>query len=59
MCASWLVPAVYTPERSETLQIFDWNKGTLPEDRFSALLKLYGPYAVGIYFCNYGEPLLN
>ena len=25
----------------------------------SALLKLYGPYAVGAYFCNYGEPLLN
>jgi len=22
-------------------------------------LKLYGPYAVGAYFCNYGEPLLN
>ncbi len=23
------------------------------------LLKLYGPTAIGVYFCNYGEPLLN
>ena len=45
--------------RSETLKIFDWRKGTLPEDRFSALLKRYGPHAIGVYFCNYGEPLLN
>jgi MoaA/NifB/PqqE/SkfB family radical SAM enzyme len=45
--------------RSETLKVFDWNKGTLSEDRLSALLKLYGPYAIGVYFCNYGEPLLN
>lgn len=38
---------------------FDWPPATLAPDRFTALLKLYGPYAVGIYFCNYGEPLLN
>jgi pyruvate-formate lyase-activating enzyme len=46
-------------DRSELLQIFDWRKGTLPEDRFAALLQRYGPYAIGVYFCNYGEPLLN
>jgi MoaA/NifB/PqqE/SkfB family radical SAM enzyme len=45
--------------RNEELKVFDWPKGTLSEDRFSALLKLYGPYAIGVYFCNYGEPLLN
>jgi MoaA/NifB/PqqE/SkfB family radical SAM enzyme len=52
-------PGCVHSARSELLQIFDWHKGTLPEDRFSALLKLYGPYAIGVYFCNYGEPLLN
>jgi len=45
--------------RNEALQLFDWPKATLSEDRFSALLKRYGPYAIEVYFYNYGEPLLN
>src|ERR1700733_12713113 len=44
---------------SEALQLFDWPKGTLSENRLSALLKRYGPYAIGTLFYNYGEPLLN
>jgi len=52
-------PGCVHSDRSELLQIFDWRNGTLPEERFAALLKRYGPYAIGIYFCNYGEPLLN
>lgn len=52
-------PGCVHSERSERLKIFDWRKGTLPEDRMAALLKLYGPHAIGVYFCNYGEPLLN
>jgi len=52
-------PGCVHSARSEALKLFDWRKGTLSEDCFSALLKLYGPYAIGIYFCNYGEPLLN
>jgi MoaA/NifB/PqqE/SkfB family radical SAM enzyme len=52
-------PGCVHSTRSEALQIFDWRKGTLPQDRFSSLLKTYGPYAIGVYFCNYGEPLLN
>ena len=52
-------PGCVHSERSEALRIFDWHKGTLTEDRFSALLRDHGPYAVGIYFCDYGEPLLN
>jgi MoaA/NifB/PqqE/SkfB family radical SAM enzyme len=52
-------PGCVHSERSEALKIFDWNKGTLSEGRMAALLKLYGPHAVGVYFCNYGEPLLN
>jgi MoaA/NifB/PqqE/SkfB family radical SAM enzyme len=52
-------PGCVHSSRAETRKLFDWHKGTLSEDRFSALLKLYGPYAIGAYFCNYGEPLLN
>ena len=44
---------------NEALKLFDWPKGTLSEDRFAALLARYGAHAVGIYFCDYGEPLLN
>ena len=52
-------PGCVHSTHSEDLKLFDWPKGTLSQDCFSALLKLYGPYAVGVYFCNYGEPLLN
>lgn len=52
-------PGCVHSTRNEALKIFDWPNGTLVEDRFTALLKLYGPYAIGVYFCNYGEPLLN
>lgn len=52
-------PGCVHSTRNEELKVFDWPKGTLSEDRLSALLKLYGPYAIGAYFCNYGEPLLN
>ncbi len=52
-------PGCVHSTRNEELKVFDWPKGTLSEDRLSALLKLYGPHAIGVYFCNYGEPLLN
>lgn len=38
---------------------FAWPNGTLPETRFRALMQRYGPTAVAVYFCDYGEPLLN
>ncbi len=52
-------PGCVHSDRAEELKLFDWNKGTLGEDRFKALLRRYGPSAIGVYFCNYGEPLLN
>ena len=52
-------PGCVHSTRNEALKIFDWPNGTLSENRLAALLKLYGPYAIGVYFCNYGEPLLN
>jgi MoaA/NifB/PqqE/SkfB family radical SAM enzyme len=52
-------PGCVHSERSEALKVFDWPNGTLSEERFSSLLRVYGPYAIGVYFCNYGEPLLN
>jgi MoaA/NifB/PqqE/SkfB family radical SAM enzyme len=52
-------PGCVHSAHAEELKVFDWPNGTLSEDRLSALLNLYGPYAIGAYFCNYGEPLLN
>jgi MoaA/NifB/PqqE/SkfB family radical SAM enzyme len=52
-------PGCVHSDRNQALEIFDWPNGTLPESRIAALLELYGPYAIGAYFCNYGEPLLN
>lgn len=52
-------PGCVHSTRNEALQVFDWPNGTLPEARFKALLEAYGPYAIGVFFCNYGEPLLN
>jgi len=43
----------------KALKIFDWNKGTLSEERFRGLLRLYGSYLFQIVFCNYGEPITN
>jgi MoaA/NifB/PqqE/SkfB family radical SAM enzyme len=52
-------PGCVHSTRNEDLKVFEWPNGTLLEARFAALLKQYGAYAVGVYFCNYGEPLLN
>ncbi len=52
-------PGCVHSTRSEALGLFDWPSGTLSGQRFAELLRLYGPYAIGMYFCNYGEPLLN
>ncbi len=38
---------------------FLWPNGTLPESRFRELMQRFGPTAVAVYFCDYGEPLLN
>lgn len=52
-------PGCVHSQRSERLKLFDWPNGTLIAPRFQELLKQYGPTAVAIYFCDYGEPLLN
>jgi MoaA/NifB/PqqE/SkfB family radical SAM enzyme len=52
-------PGCVHSARAEALQTFDWSNGTLSEDRFAALLRRFGPHAVAVYFCDYGEPLLN
>ena len=38
---------------------FVWPNGTLAEPRFLGRMERYGPTAVGVSFCDYGEPLLN
>lgn len=52
-------PGCVHSARNEALHVFDWPKVTLSAERFSALLQRYGPYAIGVEFSNYGEPLLN
>lgn len=49
---------VHSP-RNKELQVFQWNSGLLNPDCYSALLNAYGPYAIQITLCNYGEPLMN
>jgi len=38
---------------------FDWGPGILSETMFVDFMRRYGPYAIEVEFCNYGEPLLN
>jgi MoaA/NifB/PqqE/SkfB family radical SAM enzyme len=52
-------PGCVHSRRAKELKLFSWNKGLLPEDRISAFLAAYGPYAIHVNFCNYGEPLTN
>ncbi len=52
-------PGCVHSERSESMNLFEWPSGTLSESNFASLLRLYGPAAIAVYFCDYGEPLLN
>jgi pyruvate-formate lyase-activating enzyme len=52
-------PGCVHSSRAKELQAFSWNSGMLSPDRYAALLGRYGPYAIQITLCNYGEPLMN
>ena len=52
-------PGCVQSTRAKSLRLFDWKNGLLPSERFAALLERYGPYAMQVMFCNYGEPLTN
>jgi MoaA/NifB/PqqE/SkfB family radical SAM enzyme len=52
-------PGCVHSTRSRRERLFQWNSGMLSEDCFAALLRRYGPWALEIMLCNYGEPLLN
>ena len=52
-------PGCVHSARAKSLHLFDWGSGMLPLEQFAALLLRYGPYAMQIMFCNYGEPILN
>ena len=52
-------PGCVHSTHSKELQLFSWGKGLLPDDRMASFLKKYGPYAIHVNFCNYGEPLIN
>jgi MoaA/NifB/PqqE/SkfB family radical SAM enzyme len=52
-------PGCVQSTRAKSLKLFDWNNGLLGADRFARLLAGYGPYAMQIMFCNWGEPITN
>lgn len=52
-------PGCVHSSSSGAAERFLWPNGTLEETRFRALMERYGPTAVAVYFCDYGEPLLN
>jgi pyruvate-formate lyase-activating enzyme len=43
----------------EISKLFDWPNGFLSNDSFEEFIRLYGPFAFGVVFYNYGEPFLN
>ncbi len=52
-------PGCVHSRSAKKLGVFDWKPGMLSEERATAFLSQFGPYAIQILFCNYGEPLLN
>ena len=52
-------PGCVHSSRSKELHLFDWTSGMLSPERFASFLNRYGPYALQITLCNYGEPTLN
>lgn len=44
---------------TEISKIFDWPNGFLSSETFEEFIRLYGPFAFGVVFYNYGEPFLN
>jgi len=52
-------PGCVHSSRVKELELFEWTSGMLSRDRYEAFLKRYGPFAIQMTLCNYGEPLLN
>ncbi len=52
-------PGCVHSTRSRAEKLFDWNSGMLSEECFGDLMQRYGPWALEIMLCNYGEPLMN
>jgi MoaA/NifB/PqqE/SkfB family radical SAM enzyme len=52
-------PGCVHSTRARNEKLFQWPSGMLSEDCFAALLRRYGPAALELMLCNYGEPLLN
>ncbi|HXP87749.1 MAG TPA: radical SAM protein [Bryobacteraceae bacterium] len=52
-------PGCVHSERAKESHWFDWKPGVLAPARYAALLDRYGPAALFVTLCNYGEPLVN
>ena len=52
-------PACVHTGNTEVSKLIDWPNGNLSKESFEELIRLYGPFAFGVSFFNYGEPFLN
>jgi MoaA/NifB/PqqE/SkfB family radical SAM enzyme len=52
-------PGCVHSTRSRAGKLFEWPSGMLSEDCFGSLMRRYGPWALELMLCNYGEPLMN
>ncbi len=52
-------PGCVHSKSSRASEVFIWPSGLLSEQNFGRFIQEYGPYAINVIFCNYGEPLIN
>ncbi len=52
-------PGCVHSAKSVKEKLFDWPSGNLSKESFDDFIGLYGPFAFGVVFYNYGEPFLN
>src|SRR5215471_9561876 len=52
-------PGCVHSQRAKELKLFDWDPGNLEQQRLAGFFERYGPAAIHVILCNYGEPLVN
>ncbi len=52
-------PGCVHSTHAKELKLFDWKPGIATESRMAAFFRHYGPAAIHVILCNYGEPLVH
>src|SRR5579884_609002 len=52
-------PGCVHSTRAKELKLFDWKPGLVEDPRMAAFFRHYGPCAIHVVLCNYGEPLVH